>query len=169
MAEAPDSMDPRRLSLFLESMLEDRSVWQPGDLGDLLRQELEQPLQFGLSGLSPARAEQLRSLCQADGLTIKSLAEVLLHPRPPLDLLVLFKRFAHAHGHDPDSRIPADVARLLYLACIVAARLRCGQRITRLSDQELCDGIRTALAQPWLDERLAGLFRQGLVELEQKT
>jgi hypothetical protein len=62
----------------------------------------------------------------------------------------------------PDGDLPREVAGVLYFAAILATRLRLGERISEIPDERLRQAARWALQMPWLDEGLAGLFREGL-------
>ncbi len=166
MADTFEEADPEQLAAGLEAALGDAETWCAEDLGPILRMELDEPLSVDLADMKPLRAERLRRLCEAHHLTIRSIADVLLHPHPPVDFLILFKQYLKAHRHDPASDKPPEVAWVLYLACIVAAMLRCQRQITMLTPEALRGHLRWALAQTWIDPRLAALLREGLEHLE---
>jgi hypothetical protein len=79
---------------------------------------------------------------------------------------VLTKDFAKRHLGHPESPLPPEIAKVLYLASIIVAMLRCHRRITRLRDAELREGLGWAMNQQWLDEPTRSLFREGLKAVE---
>jgi len=143
-------------------------VWQTDELGAILRHQLSAPVQFDLQSMDRTLADRLSRVCESHGLLLKSFADLLFHPSPPLELLELTKQFAKACRNHPDSPLPHDVAMVLYLASIVTAMLRCGRRITNMNDQALCDSLEWAIRKPWLDERLRSLLNQGLDHLKKQ-
>ena len=96
-----------------------------------------------------------------EGQAIRTFRDLLTHPQPPVTLLQVTKQFAKAMVCSPESPVPAEIGRVLYLAAILAALLRCGQRITELDTAALREGIDWALVQPWLDPALRPLFEAG--------
>ena len=52
-----------------------------------------------------------------------------------------------------------------WYAAILVARMRCGERISKLTEDELREGIDWAKRQMWLEEDLRKLFEQGQVFL----
>ena len=67
-------------------------------------------------------------------------------------MLELTKRFPkHCRNH-PEHALPEEVATVLYFLALAVALLKCGSRISKLSDAALREGIVWALDQPWLDE-----------------
>jgi hypothetical protein len=153
---APDvhSTDPRRLARMLEPADSEAPGWRPDELGAILRHQLTAPVRFDLG--RPARA----------GRRVRSFADLLHHPRPPLALLTMTKEFAKANRSHPDRPLPEPVAALLYFASILVARLRRGRRITDLGDAALCRGLRWGVGQPWVDAAVRRLFREGLDRLD---
>jgi hypothetical protein len=69
--------------------------------------------------------------------------------------------FAKHHRKDQNSPLPREISTMLYYASIAAALTRCGQRITALSDTELCKAIEWAASQPWVDETTRALLQEG--------
>lgn len=145
--------------------------WRPDELADVLRHQLDAPLTPDLAGLErgaadpadPGGSDQLPGQLPGQAAAPGSFAELLCHPDPPIRLLVLAKRFFKAGEQRGDGALPAEVARLLYYAAIVAAGLRHGVRVTELSPEVVGNGARWALARSWLDDRLRGLFEEWMV------
>ena len=152
-----ESTTPHRLARLLR--LEDEPVgdWQCAELGAILRHQLSSPLSADLA-LDESPSQD----------AIRTFGDLLTHPLAPVHLLELLKDFAKAHCAHPLSSLPSEVMKVLYYSSIVAARLHAHQRITRLSDQDLCRGLSWLVDQPWLEERTRTLLTQGLSALSNK-
>lgn len=135
--------------------------WRPEELGDVLKHQLAAPMDVGLSRLDKGAARRLRTVCAAEELLLNSLGDLFSHPHPPIEMLVLVKDFAKAIGHHPDSPIPEEISTVIYLAAIVVAMVRCGERITDLDDAALRESVQWALSQKWLDAETRLLFQEG--------
>lgn len=132
-------------------------TWNDKDLGDILRHQLAAPLIFDLG--STAGLGQDAGLASVNpGIT--SFGELLTHPNPPLVLLKLSKDFAKASDKSVDAPLPPEIASMLYFACVAAALVRLGERITELDDQQLKKGLRWGAKQVWVSEETHALFRQ---------
>ena len=151
----------------LADMLGER-YWRPDELGAILRHQLSAPIRFDMRALGGV-GRQIESLAEARGLVLKSFADLLNHPNPPLELLDMTRQFARRHLGGAESIIPREVAIVLYYASIVAARLRCGAHISKLEDGELLRGVTATLAHPWLDERTRTLLEQGLALIRRSS
>lgn len=157
--------DPERLASLLPLDGAEPALWSPEEMEDLMLHALSVPIGYELSGLGVARAEAVEALCSARGLMVRSFADLLLHPQPPPELLVLTKNYAKLVREHPDSPLPPEAAMVLYYASIAAARLRCGRRISRLDDRDLCRGLAQMTTFPWLPERMRALFQEALAAL----
>ncbi|WP_428937016.1 hypothetical protein [Fontivita pretiosa] len=170
MTERPesnlDNADSRRLASIVDLDPSADRVWHPEELGAILRHQLAVPIQFDLAGLAPGAAKKLATLSAASGLLLQSLADLLAHPAPPVELLVMLKDFAKANAAHRDSALPSDVAKVVYLLTIAAALVRCGQRITSVSDAELAAGLTWASNQHWLEPRERSLLSQALAKVK---
>ena len=140
-------------------------LWRPEELAAIFRHQMSAPVQVDLGNLCNGLAGRVKMSAEAQGLLLKSFGDLLEHPNPPIELLMLVKEFAKASRNSPDSRIPYDVAAVLYFVCIAAAVVRCGRRISRLGDDELHEGFEWALAQTWLDDPTRAIFWEGLRSL----
>ena len=159
------STDPGRLAQMLS--LEDsvQPTWRPHELGAILRHQLSSVVQFELGGLDRQIAAGLRTLAAAEGLLVRSFADLFRHPQPPLALLELTKRFAKACRNHPDSPLPGEVAEVLYLLSIVVALVRCDRRITALDDASLRRSLSWAAAQDWVELDMRHSFRKACKRL----
>ena len=81
------------------------------------------------------------------GAEIRTFRQLLLHPHPPIEVLNLVKQFAKGCRSRPDGPLPHEVATILYLAAIAAARRNCHQRISTLDDAAWQRAVDWALAQ----------------------
>jgi hypothetical protein len=98
-----------------------------------------------------------------------SFAAVIFCSRPRRDLLLCVKQYAKTLGPGP-ALLPKEIAMVLYLGAIAAARLRLGERISTLSDESLASGIKWALEQEWLDDASRALMSEAsqMFELEEE-
>ena len=137
-------------------------AWSEEDLAAMLRHQLAAPLEFDLGGLKPtgSRAkERYKVLNEAAALGIRTFQDLFRHPRPPLAVLRITKDFFKVRAGPADERRPEqEVAYLIYLLTISAARARTGQTITSLSDSELLRGVEWAASRKWADEETVALF-----------
>jgi hypothetical protein len=160
-----DNADSRTLwKLFALAKEPDRH-WRPEELGAILEHQMQSAVSFDLGGVEPELAPKLRMLAEAEGFVVRSLSDVLEHPRPPLELLILIQRFARGMIDHPHAVLPDAVARVIYFAAISAARVRCGERISNLDDEALAGGLRWALTRDWLTDSLRSLFQEVLDRL----
>ena len=139
------------------------SPWKPEELGPIFEHQLSAPLECDLGYLDKGLAKRLQTV---DDPPIRSFADLLGHPHPPLELLELIKRFAKACRNHPDSPLPDEIATVLYCLSIVAAITKCGRRITKMDDQSLRYSLDWALRQPWLDDSSHKLLREGRKALD---
>lgn len=101
-----------------------------------------------------------------EGPPIRSFRDLFQHPKPPIELLDLTRRFAKACRSQGDSPLPAEIATILYLSSIAAALARCGQRITTLDDHAVCNGFDWALEHGGLDALTRRLLEGGRLALK---
>ena len=154
----PSKRAPQRWGKLLQ--IEGQRTWRPEEFGEILRHQLNAPLGTDLEYLDPATAEHLKALAEAESLKIRSFADLFRHPHPPIDLLRLIKDYAKSNRDHPESHLPGEVAAVIYYLSIVVAWLRCGQKITRLSDPDLQQGVDWVLSLSWTDEETKTTFRE---------
>ncbi|MFQ5495688.1 MAG: hypothetical protein ACE5EX_09950 [Phycisphaerae bacterium] len=165
-SHTPDQSDPASLARLLEVSNGNDVLWRPEELAAILRHQLAAPIEYDLSAMGRDKAHKLRTSAASKGLLLKSFADLLHHPHPPLELLAMTKQFAKAARADPKSSVPVEITTLLYYACIAAALVRCRERITGLDDAAIKEGFEWGRTQPWVDEATAGLFTAGLEALQ---
>jgi hypothetical protein len=157
--------DAHTLARILDLEDTSRRIWSGEELHAILKHQLATGIQFDLENLGPAYQARLRALpasAQPGKLTFGELFE---SPSPSLELLKLTKQFAKASRISNENALPAEIATALYLASIVVARIRLGERISAQTDESLVNGIQWVLDQPWIREPLRGLFRTALTRL----
>ena len=144
----------------LLSLKAEQSDWTSEDFRDMLAHQLSSPMLAELVEFEPANEETLTQALSSSETRIETVRDALMHLDPPREGLMAIKRFAKTQGQSPDG-LPLEIAGLLYVAAISAARLRC-ESISEMSDQTLADRIHWALSQAYLDEELRGLFEETL-------
>jgi hypothetical protein len=147
-----------------------RGRWRPDELGEILKHQLEAPLLFDLGSSSSSSSSAAAASdepgtpgmpgSRGDAPGVSSFGELFLHPRPPLQLLRLTKRFAKTSDRRTANPLPEEVATVLYYAAIVAALMRHGERISRVSDATLRQGTDWVLERDWVGGPLRGLFEE---------
>jgi hypothetical protein len=153
-----------QLARILGATESGEGCWLPEDLPDLVRHQWEAAIDFDLAETRCENRE--KTLTSAARSRIRTIGDLLLHPAPSLALLKLAKDFfkVKAKG-SKDQRPERQVAYLFYLLVILAARTRLGADISRLTDEELEQGIKWSLDQAWLQDEA----RQLMVELSRRT
>lgn len=141
----------QRLARTLGFGTDRETLWTERELEAVYKHQLQAPIAVDLSALDEQVAARLRCVAEAQGLLLRSFADLLQHPFPPIELLVLTKNFAKANRFNRRSALPQEVAGVLYYAAIASALVRHHKRITQLTSAELERGVSWALSQPWLD------------------
>lgn len=152
--------DTAKLAQLIASVNGKEGCWGPEELGDVLRHQLSAPLEFGEAS-TVAEAVSLSPEDERALGEIKNLGDLFVHPRPPLALLKLAKDFAKSNHECPNGPLPKEVAAVIYFGAIVAALLRCGERITSLDDISLLAGFDWAVGQEWIGAQMRELFVEG--------
>jgi hypothetical protein len=138
-----------------------QEFWTPKDLEAILDHQLSTAVDVDLAAMAQSSAEHVRALAAAAVPPIKTFRDLFHHPRPPVELLELTKRFAKRCRNSPDSPLPDEVATVLYFLSIVVAMRNCRTRISGMDEQALRHGLDWALGQPWLDKDAQRLLREG--------
>ena len=148
--EGADNTDPRSLEQLL-SVSDEEPLWQPDELAAILEHQLSAPLEFDLAFGERRPADALREAQTGVDPPIETFRDLFAHPRPPVELLEQTKQFAKQCRKQPDGPLPDEIATILYILSIVAARARAIRGISKLDDHALRHSLDWALTQPWLD------------------
>jgi hypothetical protein len=147
-----------KLAALMATGEEGGHLWRADELAAMFRHQLSAPILLDLGSFDPRTANRLRNLSEAQGLLLKSFADLFQHPSPAKELLETVKEFAKAHMDHPESGLPAAIATALYYTSIAAALVHLNERISKLSDTDLQNGLRWAQQQSWLDENTKDLL-----------
>jgi hypothetical protein len=131
--------------------------WTQEELAGALREQMVVPVEFELAALTTPDAKALRTRITAQGLVLKSISDLLQHPRPPLEMLVMAKDYFKANTVRPNPGLPGQVARALYYTAVAAAWLRHHTRISSMSDAEVIAALNWVCRQPWASEEIREL------------
>jgi hypothetical protein len=149
-----------KLAALMATGGEHGHLWRADELAAMFRHQLSAPILVDLGSFDPRTATRLRTLSEAQGLLLKSFADLFHHPAPAKELLELVKDFAKAHLDHPESGLPTEITTALYYTSIAAALVHLDERISRLPDADLQSGLRWARQQTWLDEKTRGLLAE---------
>ena len=147
-----------KLAALLATGEERARLWRADELAAMFRHQLSAPILVDLGSFDPRTASRIKNLSEAQGLLLKSFADLFSHPSPAKELLVLVKEFAKANMDHPESGLPTEITTALYYTSIAAALVHLGERISKLSDTDLQNGFRWAQQQAWLDENTRALL-----------
>ena len=152
----------KKLAALLATGEEHVKLWRPDELAAIFRHQMSAPMLVDLGAFDVRTADRVKTLSDAQGLLLKSFADLFHHPAPVVELLELVKEFAKANLDHPDSGLPGEIAATLYYTSIAAALVRLDTRISQLSDVDLQRGLRRTMEQTWLDEKSKALLAQAL-------
>ena len=94
----------KKLASLLASGEERTKLWRVDELAAIFRHQMSAPILVDLGTFDPLTATRIRMQSEAQGLLLKSFADLFHHPSPPLELLELIKDFAKANLDHPDKR-----------------------------------------------------------------
>src|SRR5437773_426913 len=157
---------PTRLAeLFDVGKAADR--WSAEELRDCLEHLLSLPFESALAHLPTELASKLRSLAgrlqvfsAAEKAHIRCFGDLFRQPDPPLDLLRFAKDFGKAVHRHEKIVWPPRVGAVIYYTSLGAALVHCGERIGRLSTEDLRKGFGQMGALPWVDDATKKLFAE---------
>ncbi len=135
----------------------DTRHWTPEEQASVWAHQMSAPLAVDLGALAADGAARLETRAAVQGVLLRSFHDLLLHPRPPLELLELVKNFAKLNRRHPRSPLPPEVSAGLYYACIAAALVSSGKRLTTVGDEDLRKGLAWLRSQSWVDEQVRTL------------
>jgi hypothetical protein len=148
--------DTHRLARLLVDDLETTEKWSKEELGTMLTHQLGTSLDPELSSADWNLTDGGAGRNQ--GLTRRTFGEVLFGEGTSVRALRLIKEYAKAHLVHKDP-FPAEISRVLYYGSVVAARRRCGERISSLSDAKCRIGVDWVLKQEWIAPEILDWFR----------
>jgi hypothetical protein len=127
--------------------------WEDSELHDILLRELNAPL---IKWLKPKSIEfQMLTESAATKVgSINCIGDLLSSPNPPLPYLRRAKDIAKSADLRLKTPLPPPIASALYLAVIAVAMIKCGQRITKMNDHQLCEGLNWVANQSWVESHL---------------
>ncbi|MGD1090032.1 MAG: hypothetical protein ABR955_15110 [Verrucomicrobiota bacterium] len=152
----------KKLAALMATGEERAKLWRPEELAAIFQHQMSAPILVDLGTFDPRTATRLRTLSEAQGLLLKSFADLFHHPTPPIELLELVKDFAKANLDHPENGLPGEIATTLYYTSIAAALVRLDVRISKLPDADLQRGLRWTMEQSWLDEKTKELLAKAL-------
>jgi len=152
--------------MLLDDVEQGEPHWTKEDLHAILRHQLQAPLQVDLGAMLPGAAGRIEQIASARGLLLKSFNDLLYHPHPPAELLVMTKEFAKRNLIGPESTLPGDVARVMYFSSIGVAIWKTGQNISQLPQEKIQAGIKWCLGCSWLEEEVRDLLQEALDHLK---
>jgi hypothetical protein len=156
---------PKALAALLAARQERARLWRPDELAAIFRHQMSAPVMVDLGGFDAVTAGQLKTLSDAQGLLLKSFAELFRHPAPPLELLEVTKDFAKLNRDHPDSVLPHEIATALYYTSIAVALVKLDARITQLKDADLRRGLLWVKEQGWVDPETQALMSNAIEKL----
>lgn len=142
------------LARLLDLSLPEQPNWRPGELSEIFEAELQAPIEVEIAGVDRVVMDRWRKWCRAQEIVgCGRLVDLIEHPSPPLELLVVLKQYAKAHARHRSAGLPQVVGKALYYLAILVALVQHGSRISSLSDADLLAGIRWCRSIPWVDGR----------------
>ncbi|MEF8788136.1 MAG: hypothetical protein V5A84_03620 [Planctomycetota bacterium] len=115
---------------------------------------LSTPLTERLPSGRPHWQTALDELCRKQDPPIRTVRDLLLHPSPPVGVLIILKNAAKASRNSPEGPLSDRASTALYLAAIGIAWLRCRELITTLDIQSLDENLSWAARQSWDDPEI---------------
>jgi hypothetical protein len=163
------SGNPRKLAGLMSMAVQPSNEWSAQELAAMWMHQLDAPLLFDLSALSPRVGDTIAQATRVDPQPLSRFVDLLRHHRPPVEVLQWTKDFAKSHMvGGADAALPPDIAAVLYYGSILLARLRLGMRISELDETSLRRGVMRILEMPWLDEETHKLLASGLQSLAEQ-
>lgn len=153
------------LASLLGDVVHPDEVWHADDLSALFHHQMATSVEFDLTARKGIDRRHLAQLAEASGLLIKSYKDLLTHPHPPMDLLIMTKDFAKASHISKNPSLPKDIALVLYFASIAVAMVRCRRKISTLPDRDIVKGLRWGQEQVWVEDWLKDLLKDAAREI----
>jgi hypothetical protein len=147
--------DPKLLSRMFGAPHEPE-VWRPEDLAAMLRHQLAANLALDLEAALPG--SRVTDMARRAAPPIVTFGDLLFHPHPPLELLVMVKDFAKVGAEDAEQILPRELASVFYFGAIALAAKHWGKAISSLSPGRVKDGLLWTLRPTWLDDATRSLL-----------
>jgi hypothetical protein len=157
--------DTHRLARLLVDNLETTEKWSKQELGAMLTHQLGASLDPELPAADRHLSDGGASVDH--GLTRRTFGEVIFGECTSVRAMRLVKEYAKAHLVFKDP-FPAEISRVLYYGSVLAARRRCGERISSLSDAKCRIGVDWVLKQEWIAAGILDWFRASREALSDK-
>ena len=156
---------PEQISQLLHLDETKPEPWQEDDLPAMIQHQMSAPLEFDLGSAKLSGSElktASESFASATHSNIRTFGELLKNPRPPLDLLRLSQKFFRQKVKEhPKGSSEQKLSYLFYLLSIVVARIRHGANISRLTDDEQLQAIKSMIKKTWVEEKILELLSEG--------
>jgi hypothetical protein len=149
-----------RLSELLSVDAGEEALWPRSDLEAMLRHQMDSPLLFDLERTDSADSRELVAMTRVTVAPLETFRDLVLHPAPPIGMLLLLNRFAKARGHAGAPVLPRDIASALYYLSVALARVRHGQRISGLDDAALAQGLDWAIGRRWIEPAIRAVYKE---------
>jgi len=160
-SELPDRTNFAELFGLAES---ETASWTDEELASVFQHQMNASLAVDLCMMLPPGTAGIAELCQACGGRLLTFADLTVHPRPSMVLLLLLKDFAKVTR--ADGTLPKAVATLLYCLAQSLAMIRLGQSPTRLDERHMRKALDWAVSLVWIDAATRGVLEQALQSLE---
>jgi hypothetical protein len=164
MTEPSTQNDRQAISTMLQFDENRLHRWSTRDLRDMLLHQLAAPLHLGLGPVAEDVSRQLRAGLEPMDLRM-TLGDLLMHPKPPIELLKLVKQFAKLCRRNPNHPLPSEIVMFLYYASIAVALLKTTEPISELSDPSIRRGLFWLSVQLWMPDEMKSLLNEGLLLL----
>jgi hypothetical protein len=136
------------------------------DCDGCLGHTLSLPLVERLADTRPDWATALEDLCTEQEPPIKTVRDLLLHPSPPVGVLIILKNAAKSSRARPGGPLADRAATALYLAAIGVAWYRCHEVITTLDIHGFAEKLHWAADQPWDDPTMVAVLKTTADEIQ---
>jgi hypothetical protein len=96
----------KKLGTLMATGEERAKLWRPDELAAIFRHQMSAQMLVDLGTFDLRTATMLRTLSEAQGLLLKSFADLFHQPAPLIKLLELVKDFDKANLDHPESSLP---------------------------------------------------------------
>ena len=160
-----EDSDPELLANFMKFGAGQAQVWRRDETESLLEHQLSAPILPELGSTSSVSQTELKELIASVRGDIRSFRDLLRHNEPPLELLRMASEYFRSLEDEAEVALPTEVARAMSAANVAKALAKYRARITELSDDAVKEECEWVLAQPWVEETIRSVCRQGLAKL----